>query len=98
MPGGERVVAQLGFMGALDTQGDVTPQPVALAADLQQHFVKVPLVARSRSSPTWSDGKGSTELAAPLADRLMPNEDAALSEQILHSRKLTWKRKYTHTA
>jgi len=60
------------------------PQPVALAADLQRHFVQMPLIAGSYSSSTQPCSEGGTELHAPLADRLVADDDAALGEQILN--------------
>jgi hypothetical protein len=63
---------------------DSPPQPVARSADLQQNLVEVPFVARSCSSPPLPPGKGGTELGAPLADRLMADDDAPLGEQILN--------------
>jgi len=61
-----------------------SPQPVLLTADLQQDLVQVPLVAGAPSSSSQSSRKGSTELGAPLADRFVADDDAALGEEILH--------------
>jgi len=63
---------------------DRPPQPMAFAIDLQHDLVEVPLVARPRSSPTSPAGKDGTELGAPLTDRLMADDDATLSEQVLN--------------
>src|SRR6266700_454974 len=61
-----------------------SPQPAAFAADLQGHFVQMPLVTGSRSSSTQPCSESRTELGAPLTDRLMADNDAALGEQILN--------------
>jgi hypothetical protein len=63
---------------------DGSPQPVLFAADLQQQFVEVPFIAASNSSSTQPSREERPEHCAPLADRLVADDDAALSEQILH--------------
>lgn len=58
-------------------------KPVLLTTDLQQHFVEVPLVASPNSSSPQPSREGRAELGAPLADRFVADDDAALAEQIL---------------
>jgi hypothetical protein len=63
---------------------DSSPQPVALATDLQRHLIQMPLVASSHSSSTQPCGEGGPECGAPLADGLVADDDPTLGEQILH--------------
>jgi hypothetical protein len=66
---------------------DGSPQPVAFAADLQGHFVQMPFVACSRASSSQPCGEGGAELGAPLSDRLVADDDPALSEEVLYVTK-----------
>src|SRR6266511_2087887 len=63
---------------------DSSPEPVAFAADLQRHLVQMPLVAGSHSSSSQPRGEGGAEPGAPLADRLVADDDTSFSEQILN--------------
>lgn len=56
---------------------------MAFPSDLQQHLIEVPLVARSGSALSESRGIRRAERGAPLANRLMADDDVALSEQVL---------------
>jgi hypothetical protein len=58
-------------------------RPVAFAADLQQHLVEMPFVARSCSTTAQPGRERRAELGAPLADRLVAHDDATLGEEIL---------------
>jgi hypothetical protein len=57
---------------------DSAPQPVSFATDLQ-HLVQMPFMARSCSAAAQSTGVRWAELGAPLADRLVADDDAAMS-------------------
>jgi len=63
---------------------DRTPEVVLCAVDGDEHFVQVPRVARLRSAAAQGVRIGLAELAAPLADGLVRQDDAPLSEQFLH--------------
>ena len=64
-----------------------SPQPVTFAMDLQRSFVLMPLIAGSHSSSTQRARKRGSELGAPLADRLVADDDVALGEEILNIAK-----------
>src|SRR5262249_14478988 len=59
---------------------EVVPLPV----DLEHQLVQVPLVAWPRASSPHAVGEGWPELAAPAADGLVADRDAALGQQLLH--------------
>ena len=61
---------------------DGSPEPVAVAADLERYFVQMPLVASSYSSSTQPRRVARAELRAPLADRLMADDDPTFGEEI----------------
>jgi hypothetical protein len=66
---------------------DGSPEPVAFAADLERYLVQMPLVASSYSSSTQPCGEAGSELRAPLADRLVADDDPAFGEEILNVTK-----------
>jgi hypothetical protein len=57
------------------------PQPVATLVHGQRHLVQEPLVAASRMAPMEVTSQQRAELAAPQADGLVTDLDAALSER-----------------
>jgi hypothetical protein len=61
-----------------------SPQPMALAADLQRNLVHMPFVAGAYPSAAQHGREGGAELGAPLSDRLVADDEAALGEQVLH--------------
>ena len=63
---------------------DRAPEVVQLALDLQEHFIEVPGVARSRPPLAEPAGKVGAEPEAPLSDALMTDNDAALGQHQLH--------------
>jgi hypothetical protein len=72
---------------------------MAFPSDLQQHLIEMPLVAGSGPGLWKSRGIRLTELGAPLADRLVADDDAALGGQGLGVTEAEGeKRKYNHTA
>ena len=50
---------------------DGTPQPVALALDLELHLVQVPFVTRAWASPAQSGGIARAEPRTPGTNRLV---------------------------
>jgi hypothetical protein len=62
---------------------DSPPQVVALPTDLDEHLVEMPLIARARSTATQSVGEGLTELAAPLMDGPVRDQDTAREHHLL---------------
>ena len=54
---------------------DRPPKIVLLAADADEHFVHVPLVARLRPAPIQPVGEDPTKAQAPLADALVADDD-----------------------
>src|SRR5712692_3927038 len=60
---------------------------MAFAADLQQHLVEMPFIARLCSAAAQSGRVRWAELGAPLADRLVADDDAALGKEILNVAK-----------
>jgi hypothetical protein len=66
---------------------DGSPEPVAFAADLERYFVQMPLVASLYSSSTQACSEAGSELRAPLADRLVADDDPAFGEEILNVTK-----------
>jgi hypothetical protein len=54
-----------------------TAQPVALALDLQLHFVQMPCVTRMSASPSQSGGVGQAKLRAPGADGFVRHSHTA---------------------
>src|ERR1700730_9570334 len=59
---------------------DGAAKPVAFASDLERYLVQMPLVACLHSSSTQPFSERCAELRAPLADRLVADDDAALGE------------------
>jgi hypothetical protein len=57
------------------------------------HILTMPLVASSYSSSTQSCGEAGAELRAPLADRLVADNDPAFGEEILNVTKAEMKPK-----
>jgi hypothetical protein len=66
---------------------DSSPEPVAFTADLERYLVQMPLVAGSHSSSTQPCSEGRAELRAPLANRLVADDDPAFGKQILNVTK-----------
>jgi hypothetical protein len=66
---------------------DGPPQPVAFAIDLQEHLFEMPFVACGCPAAAQSGRVGWAKLGAPLTDRLVADNDAALSEEILNITK-----------
>jgi len=66
---------------------DGSPEPVAVAADLERYFVQMPLVASSYSSSTQPCGEGGAELRAPLVDGFVADDDTAFGKEVLHVTK-----------
>jgi hypothetical protein len=62
---------------------DGAPKITPFASDTEENLVEVPLVARTRPSPTKLPGKGCTELQAPSADALIGDNHAALGQEQL---------------
>ncbi len=63
---------------------DRAPQVLLRAVDADEHLVQVPLVARTRASPTQRVRVGLAEFLAPLAHRFVGDDHPALGEQLLH--------------
>lgn len=57
---------------------------VQLAANLQEHLIEVPGVARLWSALAELAGKVGAELTAPLSDALVGDADAPLGQDQLH--------------
>jgi hypothetical protein len=57
---------------------------VAFAADLQGHLVQMPFVASAYSSSSQLSGESGPDFGALLADGLVADDDATLSEQIMN--------------
>ena len=72
---------------------DGPPQPVALAVDLEQHLVQMPLVAGLRSASAQVGRVARPECVAPVPDGLVADDDPALGEEFLDLPKLRGKRK-----
>ena len=60
------------------------PKGVELSVDLDEDFVDKPVLAKSAPFPSQRPSKGWAELAAPVSNRLVGDNHAALSEQIFH--------------
>jgi hypothetical protein len=60
------------------------PQVVALALHRQKHLVEGPFIPRLRASTTELVRKLLTELAAPLADRFIGDDDATGEQELFH--------------
>src|SRR5262249_32326134 len=60
---------------------DRTPQPVALAFDLELHVVQVPFVAPTWASPPHLEGLSASEFGTPFADRLITHSHATLGHE-----------------
>ena len=62
-----------------------SPRQVApLSVDRDENFVEEPGVARTALAPTQGSGVRPAELETPLPDRLVADNDAALSQEIFH--------------
>jgi hypothetical protein len=60
-----------------------TPEPVALALDLEQQLVEMPFIAWLCSSPMETRDVIRAEPHAPGTDRLVRDSDVALGQQLL---------------
>src|SRR4051795_11126813 len=74
------------------------PEPVLLSPDHQAHFVEVPFVTRTGEPAPDLVGERLAELARPLAHGFMAHVDAAGGSISSTMRRLSGKRKYSHTA
>lgn len=57
-----------------------TPQIMKFAMNADEDLIEVPLVARSRTSPTQTLRETFTEFLTPSADRLLRHDHASLRE------------------
>jgi len=62
---------------------DGPPEVMQLAADADEHFVQVPLVARLGPAPLQGVGEQPAEAQAPLADALVADHDPARDQDQL---------------
>jgi hypothetical protein len=62
---------------------DGPPEVMQLAADADEHFVQVPLVARLGPAPLQGVGEQPAEAQAPLADALVADHDPARGQDQL---------------
>ena len=58
------------------------PQVMLLAVDFEEDFVQVPFVARLRAPPLERVRVSLAELATPLPDRFVADDDAAGREDL----------------
>jgi hypothetical protein len=62
---------------------DCTPEPVFPAGDSDDHFVQVPLVATTWTTPTDTIGKFAAECQASLPDRIVGHRDPTGRQHLL---------------
>jgi hypothetical protein len=62
---------------------DRPPKPEFAPADMNDHFIKVPLIRRRRSFLPDGSGILCAKFSNPLPDRLIAHDDAARGKQIL---------------
>jgi hypothetical protein len=60
------------------------PQIVMLTLDCQKHLIQVPLIAGPRTAATELIGVLLTELATPLANRLIRHGHATFTQELFH--------------
>jgi len=77
---------------------DRAPQVMISAIDGQHHLVQMPFITTLGLAAAQRVGIGLPKLQSPLPDALVCAEDPPLAISSSMSRKLSEKRKYSHTA